>query len=79
MCKVCDSYRQGKIDAGTALRQLSDGLKSTKGEGNKLRLEKHMFALSEEILNNEVPMAERNEQADKDFWNSTHPEDGDDG
>lgn len=75
MCVICDKYKSGKVDGKQALMALNDALKQTKGPENKLRLEKHMFELSEIILGKEVPEIKANTEIDEAFWNSTHQED----
>lgn len=67
MCLICVEWEKGKMTSKEAFRAI--------GESMNPKTQKHLEDLSEKILAKEVPMPDTNEEADKDFWNSTHRED----
>ncbi len=71
MCIICTEWAKQKLTSKEAFRAIGEILHTSK---DKAELD-HVKELSEKILSNEVPETESNPQMDKDWWNSTHPED----
>jgi len=69
MCIICTEWQKGKLTAKEAFGAIGETLRADPKQAE------HLTELSEKIMDKEVPMSERNEQADADFWNSTHKED----
>lgn len=72
MCKVCDQYKEGKIDGKEALKRMSSAIVTELNMEHKGNIAKHLLELSEIILNKEVPQGEFNEDLERDWWNHTH-------
>jgi hypothetical protein len=68
MCIICAEWEKGKMTAKEALRAIGETMNSDPKQIG------HLTELSDRIMDQEVPMNNRNEQAEKDFWNSTHRE-----
>ena len=71
MCIICTEWSKGKMTAKEAFRAIGETMNSD------LKQVEHLTELSDRIMDTEIPLNTRNEQAEKDFWNSTHRENED--
>jgi len=63
MCRICDDFKSGKIDSQNAFNRIRDALVD-QSDSEKIG---HLMELSATILDKDVPLAETNEQADRDW------------
>lgn len=67
MCIICIELAKGSMTHKEAFKAM--------GEMMTPDNQKHLEEVADNILNQEVPMAETNAEADEAFWNATHQED----
>lgn len=67
MYSILDRYKARKITAKQAFKEIETELKLAKS--NKER--QLLMTISDQILNQEVPMEERNSEVEKTFWATT--------
>ena len=62
MCEICDDLKNKKIDSKEAFKRIGDALQNAtpKTAG-------HLMSLSDKILDNEVPLSERDEVAEEQW------------
>lgn len=69
MCDVCAPWKAKQITAKEAMNQIGLLLKNADAKQSE-----HLMNLSSKILDHEVPMTERNADADHKWWDAHHPE-----
>lgn len=67
MCIICIEWEKQKLTSKEAFRAIGEIMNSQN--------QKHLEDLSEKILQKEVPLTETDEEAEKEFWTSTHGDD----
>jgi hypothetical protein len=63
MCKICDDFKKGNIDAKIAFVRISDALQD-QSDSEKTG---HLIELSATILDKDVPMSEVDEKAEEEW------------
>lgn len=67
MCIICIELAKGKMTSKEAFKAMGEIINPENQE--------HLEEVADNLLNQEVPMPEVNEEADEAFWNLTHQED----
>ena len=66
MCSICKKWQLGQIDSRQAFVEIGEALKVANAKQKS-----HLMVLSEEIINKDVPLVERDEYADN-IWNESY-------
>lgn len=69
MCVVCKDWELGKLTAKEAFRNLGELINSTEDREER----RHLFDLSNQLLDEEVPLNETDEELDAQWHKETHP------
>lgn len=67
MCKICDDFKAKKITSKEAFEQIGDALRSA---GSKTT--RHLMDLSDTILDEDVPMTEKDEDLERKWHEENH-------
>ena len=69
MCSICYYLKNKKIDSKEAFKRIGDALQKADPKTTR-----HLMTLSDTILDNEVPMSEKDEDLEKN-WHEENNED----
>jgi hypothetical protein len=67
MCSICDDLKTKKIDSKEAFKRIGDALQKA-----DTKTTRHLMSLSDTILDNEVPMSEKDEDLEKKWHEENH-------
>lgn len=67
MCIVCKDWEAGKLTSQEALKNLGELIKAADKKDKK-----HLFEVSEKILDKEVPLSDTDEELDQSWHEEMH-------
>lgn len=70
MCNICSDWEKQRLTTEEAMRNIGESLAGAKDEKAK----QHLIDLSGRIMDQEVPMPERDEDLEKKWYDDTHEE-----
>jgi hypothetical protein len=67
MCSICNDLKNKTIDSKEAFKRIGDALQNADPKTTR-----HLIGLSDTILDNEVPMSEKDEDLEKKWHEENH-------
>lgn len=75
MCYICSDFKAKRITAEQAYKLIN----KTLARNTTAKEQAHLIALSDLIMDSDVPFKETNQEADEIWWKATHGHGGEEG